>query len=130
MLDKRKPYVIDIEDRSRKLDMRDDGESVPSIAIRSSIEMWNDGHGEEKPSLFYYSIGEERGHKLQGKVVKDLPNGIVFYVPHLKWQFTLTELTMEQFEKRIRPHLDEYVSAMLNDLDDVYTWYRQMVGIN
>ena len=130
MLDYRKPYVIDIEDRRKELNMRDDERNVPSIAIGSSIEKWDDGDGKEKPSLFYYDIGCERGHKLQGKIMKDLPNGIVFYVPRLKWQFTLTELTMEQFEKRIRPLLDENVSAMLNDLDDVYTWYRQMVGIN
>ena len=130
MLDRRKPYVIDIDNKAGELNMRDDGESLPCIAILCSIEMYDDGGGKEKPSLFYYSVGDERGHKLQGKTVKDLPNGIVFYVPRLKWQFTLTELTMEQFEKRIRPHLDENVSAMLNDLDDVYTWYRQIVGIN
>ena len=129
MLDRRKPYVIDIEDRTKALNMRDNPRDVPSIAIKSSVGMWDDGDGKEKLSLFYYDIGAERGHVLPGKVVKDLPNGIVFYVPHLKWQFTLTELTMEQFETRIRPTLPEVISAMLNDLDDVYVWYRQKVGI-
>ena len=130
MLDRRKPYVIDIEDRTKALNMRDNGVDVPAIAIKCSVEIWDNGDGKEKLSLFYYDIGCERGHILQGKVLKDLKNGIVFHAKELNWVFTLTELTMEQFEARIRPTLPQEVSEMLNDLDDVYVWYRQQVGIN
>lgn len=126
MLDRRKTYVIDIEDRDRKgLNLRDNGEDVPALAIKAFIDESDGG-----PSLFYWDIGAERGHLLPGKVKKNLPDGIVFRAKELNWDIKLTELTMEQFESRIRPSLMPEVSAMLNDLDDVYTWYRQRVGIN
>ena len=130
MLDRRKPYVIDIEDRKKELNLRDNPRNAPAIAIESRIGMWDDGDGEEKLSLFYYDIGAERGHVLPGKVIKNLKDGIVFRAKELNWDITLRELTMEQFDTRIRPRLRPEVSEMLNDLDDVYVWYRQMVGIN
>lgn len=129
MLDRRKPYVVDIKDRTGELNMRDSGRGIPVIAIKSVITMWDYGDGKEKPSLAYYDLGAERGHVLQGRTIKDLPNGIVFYAKDLNWDFTLTELTMEQFEARVRPSLPHEVSEMLNDLDDVYVWYRQLAGI-
>jgi len=125
MLDRRKPYVVDIEDRTRKLNLRDNEETVPTIAIKAFID--ND---DGEISLFYFDLGAERGHLLPGKVKKNLADGIVFRAKELNWDITLTELTMEQFEARIRPSLRTEVSEMLNDLDDVYVWYRQQASIN
>ena len=126
MLDKRKPYVISVEDRTKALNMRDDNESgLPAMAIKAMLDKANG-----KTYLLYWDIGAERGHMLPGKGKKDLPDGIVFRAKELNWDITLKELTMEQFETRIRSHLLPEVSNMLNDLDDVYTWYRQMVDIN
>ena len=105
--------------------MRDNGIDLPAIAIKSMID-----EVDGKTCLTYWDIGAERGHLLPGKVKKNLPDGIIFHAKELNWDITLKELTMEQFETRIRSNLQPEVSNMLNDLDDVYVWYRQMVGIN
>lgn len=118
MLDRRKTYKVTMHDHERN-GLTDGYE----YAIRAEIRK-EDGH----TVLWYYNF--ERGHSPRGKVVKDLPNGIIFKATELNWTFTLTELTMEEFEAEIRPRLQPEVSAMLNDLDDVYTWCRQLAGIN
>lgn len=128
MLDRRKPYIIDITDRSKALNMRDSGEGLPAIAIRCEIVDAIDG--EKGVALSYCDIGCERGHIMNGKIVKDLRNGIVFRAKQQNMDIKLTELTMEQFNARVRPSLQPEVSEMLNDLDDVYVWYRQMVGMS
>lgn len=130
MLDERKPYVIDITDKSGKLNLRDRGRGTPAIAIKCKTDKQERSDGKKHLCLFYYDIGCERGHILPGKVVKDLRNGIIFHARELNWDIKLTELTIEQFDERVRPRLQPEVSEMLNDLDDVYIWYRQMVGIN
>lgn len=128
MLDRRKPYVIDITDRSKALKMNDTGEGLPAIAIKCEVIEAIDG--EKGVALAYYDIGCERGHILNGRIVKDLRNGVVFRAKRQNMDIKLTELTMEQFNARIRPSLQPEISEMLNDLDDVYVWYRQLVGMN
>lgn len=118
MLDRRKTYKVVIHDNRRK-GRRDTTE----YAIKAEI-VNDEGH----PQLGYWNF--ERGHLIDGKVTKDLRNGIVFKATELNWTFTLTELTMEEFEAEIRPRLQPEVSEMLNDLDDVYVWCRQQAGIN
>lgn len=118
MLDRRKTYKVTIHDNNKN-GLTDGTE----YAIRAEIRKEN-GHAV----LWYYNF--ERGHSPQGRVVKELKNGIVFKATELNWTFTLTELTMEEFEAELRPELKPEVSAMLNDLDDVYTWFRQLAGIN
>ncbi len=125
MLDFRKPYVILFKDKHSNWTSGDDERMQPFLGIEAQLEK-EDG----KTYLSYWAIGDERGHLLEGTVKKDLKNGIVFDAKNAGYILTMTELTMEQFEKRIRPHLDENVSDMLNDLDDVYVWCRQQVGIN
>ena len=122
-LDRRKPYVLVIKAPEDKKPFGNDPELLPMIGIDAHILK----EGRET-SLFYFDIGCSRGHLLPGKIKKHLPNGIVFQMrEHPKWQFTMTELTMEEFEQRVRPHLEPVDSEMLHDLDDVSTWYRQMV---
>lgn len=122
-LDMRKPYVMVIKVPNNNELFGDDPGLLPIIGIKSQILK----EGRET-SLCYFDIGCDRGHILPGKIKKHLPNGIVFQMrEHPKWQFTMTELTMEEFEQRVRPTLNPITSEMLHDLDDVYTWYRQMV---
>lgn len=133
MLDFRKPYVL-MTKKSRERVWRGDDENLPAIAIKCVCEHGRkeDGENPRKTYLQYYDLGCERGHRLEGRVIKDLPNGIVF-----EWEnhngmfdtFKLTELTMDEFERRVRPTLDEYESDCIHDLDDVYVFYRRMVGL-
>jgi hypothetical protein len=125
MLDMRKPYVINIKDREKKLNF-DNGEGLPSIAIKARVGRWEEEKGLH---LFFYDIGCERGHVIQGKIAKDMKNGIVFDAKNPKWRFTLTELTYDEFNERIRPTLDEHLAQYLNDLDDVYVWYRKLANM-
>lgn len=129
MLDERIPYVIDIEDCSGGLNMRDDGESVPSVAIMSKVDMWEDEPGVKKLSLFYYDIGCERGHILPGVVLEDLPNGIVFHAEELDWNITLTALTYDVFNKRVRADLHDEDRKAINSQEDVNLFYRRMAGM-
>ena len=109
MLDPRTPYICRIVD--------DYGEGIDS-AINAQIN--------EDGLLCYQNL--IRGHMLNGKVKKELPNGIVFETENLG-TFTLTPITMEQFDRYERPSLDDYESGKLQTLDDVYFWYRRQVGI-
>ena len=118
MLDRRKTYKVVIHD-NRRNGLSDTTE----YAIKAEIVT-----DEGITQLGYWNF--ERGHLLDGRVKKELRNGIVFKATALNWTLTLTELTMEEFETEIRPRLAPEVSAMLNDLDDVYTWCRQQAGIN
>lgn len=123
MLDMRKPYILTLHDRDNKLKFNNEF-GIPTIAIKVRVGSCDD---DKRIHLFYYDIGSERGHLLPGNIVKELENGIVFDADEPKWRFTLTELTYDDFNRRIRPTLDERLSAMLNDLDDVYVWYRKFV---
>ena len=69
-------------------------------------------------------------------LVEELSNGIIFewvpedrYPPVFKY-FKLTEMTMVDFNRRVRPSLDDYLSSKLQTINDVYMWYRKMVGIS
>ena len=112
-MDFRKTYKVTITD--------EDGTGM-EYAIRT--ELFEDGKWQR---LRYYNF--EREHLFWGKVKKQLKNGFVFKDKR-GWIFTFTELTMEEFNTEIRPRLDERTSAMINDLDDVYTWCRHLAGIN
>lgn len=129
MLDERIPYVIDIEDCTGGLNMRDRGVGVPAVAIMSKVDMWEERRGEEKLSLFYYDIGCERGHVLPGEILEDLPNGIVFHAEALNWNITLTTLTYDVFNKRVRAHLNEKERQSIRSQEDVNFYYRRMAGM-
>lgn len=69
-----------------------------------------------------------RGHMLDGKVVKELKNGIVFDYGNKRngyERLTFTPMTYEEFNTYIRPYITERESAMIHDLDDAYFWYRR-----
>lgn len=121
-LDRRKPYVVTMTIYPGKTVFGNDSTRPPMVGIDAHILK----EGRET-SLFYFDIGCSRGHLLSGKIKKELKNGITFYAKNASRDITLTELTMEEFEQRVRPHLEPVDSEMLHDLDDVYTWYRQMV---
>jgi hypothetical protein len=121
-LDRRKPYVVTMTIYPGKTVLGNDAARLPMVGIDAHILK----EGRET-SLFYFDIGCSRGHLLSGKIKKELKNGITFYAKNASRDITLTELTMEEFEQRVRPHLEPVDSEMLHDLDDVYTWYRQMV---
>lgn len=118
MLDRRKTYKVTIHDNHR-------GGLSEMTEYAIKAEITTEGGNTQ---LTYWNF--ERGHLLDGKVKKELRNGIVFKATGLNWTLTLTELTMEEFEAEIRPRLRPEVSEMLNDLDDVYVWCRQQAGIN
>ena len=118
-------------------ELRNDYSERPDeYAIRAELRPYSWIRGENytgekvnpKKCVLWYS-NFERGHSPEGKVIKDLPNGIIFKATDAKCTIKLTELTMEEFEKYIRPNLLPEVSEMLNDPDDVYTWCRQQEGI-
>ena len=141
MLDYRKPYILVTKGMSGQITPYDleawegKGRGLPSIAIGVSCGKVDDKyHDKRKTYLIYYDIGSERGHDLPGRIIKELPNGVIFEWDDgtkgaVKPQFKLTELTMEEFELRVRPTLDEYVSNCIHDLDDAYVFYRRMAGI-
>ena len=118
MLDRRTPYKVVIHD-----DNKEPYPDMTEYAIEAEIS--TEG---KKTQLLYWNF--ERGHAIDGKVKKQLKNGLVFKATDLNWTFTLTELTMQEFEAEIRPRIDPAVSEMLNDLDDVYMWLRHEAGIN
>ena len=127
MLDQRKPYILTTKGNGDGK-WFGDGDDLPMVAIKCRIDY--DDDGEPGLHLFYYDIGCERGHILPGKVIKEMKNGVVF-----RWEpdkgepelFKLTEMTYDDFNRRIRPSLSEYVSRHIHDLDDVQVFYRRMV---
>ena len=114
MIDYRKTYAV----TSKKMFGKG-----KDLAIKIEIQQFGD-HEE----LYYDAF--ERPHTLIGKTKKNLNNGIIFHSTTLNTDFTFTELTMQEFDEFVRPHLPPEVSRMLNDLDDIYVWARQQVGIN
>ncbi len=130
MLDFRKPYVLMTKEPKEKSWFGDD-DNLPMIAIKCICERGRKEYSEHTRKMYlqYYDIGCERGHRLEGKVAKELPNGIIFKWAGHDQLFKLTEMTMDEFERRVRPTLDEYQSRYINDLDDVYVWYRKQAGI-
>lgn len=112
MLDKRTIYTVRLEGESAFME----------LAI---------GLCMDEGQLCYYNF--ERVHMLDGRKVKDLPNGIVFKLKSNPFgrnnTLVFKPLTMDEFEERIRPQLPEELSVMLQDIDDVYFWYRKQAGI-
>ncbi len=107
MLDPRTPYTF-----------RAKGYKFCDVVIRACMD--------EKKRLCFFDY--ERGHMLDGKTKKQLKSGIVFKSAALG-EVTLKPLTMDEFDTIVRPSIDEHLSQYLNDLDDVYTWYRKLAGI-
>ena len=122
MLDPRKPYILTIKD-DRGI-TTGDGDHLPIVAIKCKVDTWD---GRPGPHLYYYDIGCERGHILPGKVIKEAKKGVVFHCTSLNWVFTLTEMTYDDFNQRVRPDMSEYISRHIHDLDDVQVFYRMMV---
>ena len=125
MLDRRKPYVLRIrfDKQYRELEKVRE-QDPPVLAINAGIV--REGRGW---ALEYLDLGSERGHIIKGKITKDMKNGVVFESPECDATFSFTELTYEEFDRRIRPHLSEWESHLLNDLDDVQVYYRKIAGM-
>lgn len=77
--------------------------------------------------LCYYDY--ERGHMLHGKVEKNLKSGIVFKTNAFDKALVFEPLTLEIFNRELRPTLPEEVSERLNTLDDVCIWYRKQADM-
>ena len=84
MLDIKKVYVIVFKADETNHITGDNPRSAPFLAANAMID---DTEGET--SLCYWSIGDERGHSLEGKVVQDLKNGIVFHADNIGETLTL-----------------------------------------
>lgn len=107
MLDPRVPYALRWEDAD-----------YITVVLMACIDKEN--------RLCYYDF--ERGHMIDGKVRQELPSGIIFESSSFGLM-TLTPLTLEEFDKHIRPWLDEYESGKLLDMGDIAFWYRRQAGI-
>ena len=112
MLDKRMVYSMRLKGES----------SFRELAI--GLQM-------DEGQLCYFNF--ERVHMLDGRKVKDLPNGIVFKLASNPFgrnnTIVFKPLTLDEFDKQIRPTLDEELSLTLQGIDDVYFWYRKQAGI-
>lgn len=129
MLDYRTPYILDIRYpgvtfNAYKQQLRDEANDLPVIAIKCEV-----ARRGKAGVLKYWDIGAEHGHMVYGSIAKDSKTGLVFQGESYDATFTFTQLTYEEFERRIRPHLDDYVSSLIHDLDDVYIFYRKQAGI-
>lgn len=129
MLDRRKPYVLrirdaELSDKEYKKAAELWEQDPPVLAINVSLARAGRGY-----ALKYLELGSGRGHVFYGRVVKEMKNGIMFEGAEYKATFALTELTYEEFERRIRPRLSEWERRLLNDLDDVQTYYRRIAGM-
>ena len=127
MLDKNKVYVIVFKEDETGHISGDDPRVPPYLAANAFIEEFRG-----KMCLSYLSVGDEREHLLEGEIIEDLNNGIVFHAKYAGDTLTLTEFTMDEFEKRNRPHMKEYQpgsTAVLKTIDDVYFWCRKHLGL-
>ena len=115
MLDRRKTYVVIIEEN----------EEMTGLAIQAEVRLKN--KVDKYDCLCWYNF--ERGHMIFGRVKKETPTGIIFKSNNMG-KIELREMTMEWFNERIRPSLYPEVSEIINDLDDVFTWYRQLAGMS
>ena len=115
MLDPHTPYTVRQEGRP----------GIFTFAIQTQVQ---DGR-----LCFLAGYDEDaRGHMLDGKVVKELKNGIVFDYGNKRnshERLTLTPMTYEEFNTNIRPYITEQESSLIHDLDDAYFWYRRCCGI-
>lgn len=116
MLDFRKVYRVDIHPKRRTLS------DFTEIAVKA--ELVKNGL---RTQLGYYNL--ERGHLIDGRVLKNKKDGIVFYAARLDWILTMHELTMDDFDKLVRPNIPDELSVALQDIDDVFFWYRREAGI-
>lgn len=123
MLDINKVYVVLFRDNATGHVTGDDPRMKPFLATNAMIEY---EHGE--PCLAYWAIGDERGHLLEGSIIRQLPNGIVFNARHINETLTLTEFTMQEFEQRCRPDMERMTPGSTRDLrtiTDVYAFCRR-----
>lgn len=123
MLDINKVYVVLFRDNATGHVSGDDPRMKPFLATNAMIEY---EYGE--PCLAYWAIGDERGHLLEGTIIRQLPNGIVFNARHINETITLTEFTMQEFEQRCRPDMERMTPGSTRDLKtiaDVYAFCRR-----
>ncbi len=120
-LDTRKPYTVRIK-------MGTNNTISTEFGIRFSIEHEQDEDGNETDTLVYFNF--ERGHAIHGSVTKYLKRGLVFKASYLEgWTFTVTEMTLDEFDEFIRPNLPEETSRLIHTLDDACVWLRRQAEI-
>lgn len=120
-LDPRKPYTVRIK-------MGTNGVNSTGFGIDFSLEREPDEDGIERDVLLYWNF--ERGHAIHGSVTKYLKRGLVFKASHLDgWTFTVTEMTLDEFDEFIRPNLPEEASRLIHTLDDACVWLRRQAEI-
>ncbi|MEG1514835.1 MAG: hypothetical protein RSD95_08135 [Clostridia bacterium] len=114
-LDPRVPYAMRIKGKDH----------ISSVVIGMCAD--------DEERLCYY---DGRGHMLDGKIIKTVKDGGIVFRMNSKVfagrngdTLIFTPLTMTEFDEQLRPNLDEHLSQYLNDLDDVYVWYRKQAGI-
>lgn len=104
--------------------MRRKGEKqIAELAIQMHVD---------RGLLCYYNFN--RGHALRGEITKEYRGGgVEFDFRHGEAENVILQfrpLTYDEFNAEIRPNLSEWESRLLNDLDDVYTYYRRIAGIS
>lgn len=123
MLDINKVYVVLHRDNTTGYVSGDNPRMKPFLATNAMIE-----YERGEPCLAYWAIGDVRGHLLEGSIIRQLPNGIVFNARHINETITLTEFTMQEFEQRCRPDMECMTPGSTRDLRtiaDVYAFCRR-----
>lgn len=123
MLDINKVYVTLYRDNTTGHVSGDNPRMKPFLATNAMIDY---RHGET--CLAFWAIGDERGHLLEGTIIRELENGIVFNAQHINETLTLTEFTMQEFEQRCRPEMEQFEPGSTRELrtiQDVYAFCRR-----
>ena len=81
----------------------------------------------ESEKLCYDDL--ERGHMLDGKIIKHLKDGVVFYSEYFRAELVFEPLTFDEFNEHFRQYWPKEVSDLLHTLDDVYVWYRKQARL-
>lgn len=125
MLDINKVYVTLYRDNTTGHVSGDNPRMKPFLATNAMIDY---RHGET--CLAFWAIGDERGHLLEGTIIRELENGIVFNAQRINETLTLTEFTMQEFEQRCRPDMERFEPGSTRELrtiQDVYAFCRRGV---
>jgi hypothetical protein len=118
-VDHRKVYLVEIEELPSQ---------APILAI--DVEVGDDYIGFSEPGNFSW------GHHCTGRLEKDLPDGLVWRrvgyqkgKPVDKGTITFRELTLEEFEKSVRPNV--YGGDQMPQFcctEELHEWYRRRFG--
>ena len=123
MLDINKVYVTLYRDNSTGHVSGANPRMKPFLSTNAMIDY---RHGET--CLAFWAIGDERGHLLEGTIIRELENGIVFNAQRINETLTLTEFTMQEFEQRCRPDMERFEPGSTRELrtiQDVYAFCRR-----